>query len=96
MHDWNDTGNGMNGWHGEGAEHSFGAWHWVGMSIGLAILIAAIVAVVLIVRRLTAQSPSPLAAGSPEATLRDRFARGEIDAEEFRSRMQVLSEPHGS
>lgn len=98
MDGWDETGSGMNPWHGEGSEHAFGAWHWVGMSVGLAILIAAVIAAVLIVRRLTAQ-PERQAVGatsSAEETLRARFARGEIDADEYRSRMQVLAEPLGS
>lgn len=97
MDDWNGNGNGMNGWHGEGSEHAFGAWHWVGLSIGLALLIAVAIAAVLIVRQLTAGKGKAAASmpGSAEETLRARFARGEIDAEEFRTRMQVLAEPHG-
>lgn len=95
MDDWNGPGRGMHPWHGEGAEHAFGPWHWLGMSIGLAILIVAIVALVLVLRRSSAvqSRTSATLPGSPEEILRARFARGEIEAEEYRSRLQVLSEP---
>lgn len=96
MDDWNERGPGMRPWHGEGHDHLLGAWHWVGMSIGLAIAIAAVVAAYLVLRRVAGE-PRRAAGGtsSPEELLRTRFARGEIDAEEYRSRMQVLAEPQG-
>lgn len=94
MDDWNRPGPGMHPWHGEGSEHVFGTWHWVGMSLGLAILIGAAVAVLLVLRRYASARPRGTAhlPGSPEEILRARFARGEIEAEEYRSRMQVLGE----
>ena len=82
-----------------GAEYGHhGMWGggWGGMLFGLIMLllvIAAIVAVVVLVVRFMAGSGSGTAKPSgktPADILEERFARGEIDAEEFEERRRVL------
>jgi putative membrane protein len=74
-------------------------WGWAGwilMSVGMVAFWALVItAVVLAVRylagsRSTAPSPPSYAPPSPEEILADRFARGEIDAEEYRQRLELL------
>ena len=93
-------------WAGPG-EGYFGPgmmWHggWYGMFFGPLMMIAfialAVVVVVLLVRWLggfgqSAAMPPPVAPGKlPFDILRERFARGEIDKEEFEERRRVLDE----
>ena len=47
--------------------------------------------VVTVVRHSTA-SPSPHSTAHPERTLAERYARGEIDEDEYRHRLDVLRE----
>ena len=85
--------------------HGGFGWGWVGMTIGLIILFLLLAAVVLLLVRLyrgphhhpatashwgAAATPPP---ASPQQLLADRFARGEIDAEEYRHRLGVLQNP---
>jgi putative membrane protein len=75
------------GWHwGDGAE-------WWGMGLGMVawiiLLAAAIGLVVWLVNRGNGQR-SVDRGGSAEEILRHRFASGEIDAEEYKSRLAVL------
>lgn len=77
----------MMGWNTDGGA-------WLGMGFGMLVwLILAVVVVWLIVRGLialertrTGGTPS----SGPDDILRERFARGEIDAEEFERRMALL------
>ena len=70
---------------------------WGGMLFGLVMMllvIAAIVAVVVLVVRLLGGAGSSIARLSgktPTDILEERFARGEIDAEEFEERRRVLA-----
>ncbi len=70
---------------------------WGGMLFGLIMLvlvIAAIVAVVVLVVRILGGAGSSTAKPSgktPADILEERFARGEIDAEEFEERRRVLA-----
>jgi len=68
-------------------QHDFVAW-WPMSIIGL-IIMAVIVglAVWLVVRAMSQRSGS---GGSAEELLRHRFANGEIDAEEFAKRLELL------
>jgi putative membrane protein len=66
---------------------------WIALSIAFTVLI--IVLIVLGIRWLLQHSGSGLHAGPPRedtalAVLRERFARGEIDADELRQRRSVL------
>lgn len=61
-------------------------WMWLWSLVGLLFLITLVVLAVWAVRRFTGQP------GSHDARriLEERFARGEIDGDEFRSRLQQL------
>ena len=75
--------------------------HWGGIWVGgLGILVnllflgLVVLAVVLLVRALS--RPGHPAASSAHQILAERFARGEIDAEEYQARLRVLNgEPGG-
>jgi putative membrane protein len=63
--------------------HGYGWWWWSAMWAGMVLLWAALAwAVVALVRANRG--------ASPEALLTDRFARGEIDADEYHDRLDVL------
>jgi len=76
-------------WHG-------GPWMFVGPLMMIIFIAAAVAVVVLVVRWLggsghgTAAHPSP--GRTPLDILKERFARGEIDKEEFEERRRVLGE----
>lgn len=77
----------MMGWNWDGGT-------WLGMGFGMVLwLVLGVVVVWLIVRALIAlertQTGSMTASG-PDEILRERFARGEIDADEFERRLALL------
>lgn len=78
------------GWHDGG----WGWGAWVFMAVMLAIVCVAIIAaVVMLVRYRTDQHPPPTPTGDRDSALRvldERFARGEIDAEEYTKRRDLL------
>lgn len=74
--DWYDHG----GW---------GAGWLVMVVLMVAMVVAVVIALVWTARSLGA-SGSPTSADDPERILEARFARGEIDAEEFRTRRELL------
>jgi putative membrane protein len=68
-------------------------WDWFMMSIGTLLFWAVLITVgVLLYRTLGRGSdrPHPPVGASPEQLLAERFARGEIDEEEYRRRLAVL------
>jgi len=74
-------------------QHGMSGWDWFAMSVGSVLLWALLVTVaVLLIRNLSHASQRPQSLGSPppEQVLADRFARGEIDEEEYRNRLAVL------
>ena len=75
------------GWGGCGP----GGWIWIALMVLFwGSLLAA--AVYLIWRRPAPAATSGAGAGPAEMTLAERYARGEIDAEEYRRRRAVLRE----
>ncbi|MBL7493731.1 hypothetical protein I6A60_33745 [Frankia sp. AgB1.9] len=88
--------------------HGMGGWAWFAMSLGTLLFWAVlIIGAILVVRALThtgdrGRSPTsppagPAATGgppgpSPDQVLADRFARGEIDENEYRARLATLRE----
>jgi putative membrane protein len=67
---------------------------WLGMGIGMLVwLVFAVVIVWLVVRALTAldrRGSDGRNQAAPDEILRERFARGEIDAEEYERRLTIL------
>jgi putative membrane protein len=80
--DWSET-HGGGGW----------AWMWI---VGFAFLILLVALAVVLIVRLTSPQPLPPnarvapARRSAEDVLAERFARGEIDAKEYRERRRTL------
>ncbi|MFB6613039.1 SHOCT domain-containing protein [Streptomyces sp. NPDC085524] len=79
--------------------HGMGAWGWFAMSLTTLVVWALIVAAaVLVARAYRREGPDGRAASAPDAgpgqgaegLLADRFARGEIDDEEYERRLAVL------
>jgi putative membrane protein len=69
-----------------------GRWMWWGMLPMMIFMVAAVVAVVWAIVAVTRVNP-PTDHGSrrtPEDILAERFARGEIDAAEYRQRLGAL------
>jgi putative membrane protein len=68
-------------------DHMGGGWWWV-MGIGWLVFLAAIVVLVVV---LTRQVRGPVSTRRPaHDVLDERFARGEIDEEEYRRRRDAL------
>lgn len=88
--DWDGRG-GPDGWGPGGWGHDGWGWGMPGWIFPLAwlIILAIIITVVVLLRR-RAEHRAGLQSG--EAVLAERFARGEIDEEEYRQRRAVLHE----
>ncbi|WP_406514005.1 SHOCT domain-containing protein [Streptomyces sp. NBC_00161] len=82
-------------WYG----HGMGGWGWVTMSFSMVLLVALAVASVVLLLRSVARFPSgpaqPSVAPSAKQVLAERFARGEIDEEEYEQRLTALR-AHGT
>jgi putative membrane protein len=76
-------------------DHDLGGWGWgwvamvTGMVVFWGLLIALAVILVRALNRPTEQAHGPRP--SPEQLLGERFARGEIDEEEYRRRLAALT-----
>ncbi|WP_377267666.1 SHOCT domain-containing protein [Peterkaempfera sp. SMS 1(5)a] len=77
-------------------DHDVGGWGWLVMSVGMILFwVAVVIVAVLLYRALSHRyqqhhaTPGP----TPEQILADRFARGEIEEEEYRRRLSVLRTP---
>lgn len=72
----------------------WGPWGWLWMPLSIALLLALTVAAILLVLRWTGQlgSREP----DPEQLLATRFASGEIDADEYASRLRQLRATRGN
>ena len=77
-------------WDGFMDGHMGGGWWWA-MGLVWLISFAAIVLIVALVMRQGADRGSRAAHGGAEDVLAERFARGEIDEDEFRRRRSALS-----
>ncbi len=66
-----------------------GAWGWLGAAFSLLILALIIGGVILLVRRYTPGS-GPAPATNAEDILAERYARGDIDEQEYQQRLAVL------
>ncbi|MFF4585395.1 SHOCT domain-containing protein [Streptomyces sp. NPDC001388] len=80
-------------WYG----HDPGGWGWFTMSVGMVLFWAALIACgVLLFRALSRPAGPGATTGAapprttPEQLLAERFARGEIDEDEYRRRLTVL------
>ncbi|WP_030962413.1 SHOCT domain-containing protein [Streptomyces sp. NRRL S-378] len=75
-------------------DHGMAGWGWVVMALGMVLLVAlAVAGVVLLLRsadRPASSTARPPALPSPKQVLADRFARGEIDEEEYEQRLAAL------
>ena len=87
---------GGNGWMWNGG---YGGWGWLGWvltAVAVVVFVALVIAaVILVVRYVSGGHREPGSAESqrgPEGVLADRYARGEIDDEEFRRRVTLLRE----
>ncbi|MFD8764953.1 SHOCT domain-containing protein [Streptomyces mirabilis] len=84
-------------------DHDVGGWGWFAMSVGTILFWALIITFGVLLHRALARPggsgdrsdarpPGP----SPEQFLAERFARGEIDEDEYHRRLAVLRETTGS
>jgi putative membrane protein len=71
-------------------------WGWLGMGLGMIVWLVVVVAVIWIAVRVLARPERPPMGSTPVPSaadeLRMRFARSEIDEEEYRRRLAVLGE----
>ncbi|MGW3099192.1 SHOCT domain-containing protein [Streptomyces sp. NPDC001102] len=83
-------------------DHHVSGWGWFTMSVGMILFWAVFIALgVLLFRALARPDDSTTSTGTPrgpgrstaEQLLAERFARGEIDEDEYRHRLDVL---HGA
>ncbi|MER6418281.1 SHOCT domain-containing protein [Streptomyces sp. NPDC001137] len=73
--------------------HDMNGWGWFTMSIGTVLLWALLITVAVLLYRTLNRAPEPPrtpTAASPERLLAERFARGEIDEEQYRRSLAVL------
>jgi putative membrane protein len=80
------------GWYG--GDHMSG-WGWFAMIAGSVLLLALVVAGLVLLARAVQRGPRTDAApSSPSAEdlLAERFARGEIDEDEYRTRLATLTD----
>ncbi|KOT86934.1 hypothetical protein ADK70_19855 [Streptomyces rimosus subsp. pseudoverticillatus] len=75
--------------------HAVSGWGWLGMSLGTLVfwglLVTAFVLLFRVFRRHEHTPPTaPLVRTTPERLLAERFARGEVDEEEYQRRLTVL------
>lgn len=74
--------------------YDLGGWGWVTMTVGMVLFWGLLITLaVVLVRTLNRpigsdQGPRP----APEQVLAERFARGEIDEDEYRRRLVALTE----
>lgn len=81
-------------WHG----NDMGGWGYAVMGVSMVLVWGLVIFGIMVLIRYTssAQEPKALPHVTPEQLLADRFARGEIDAQEYRERLDVLRGGHPS
>ncbi|MFJ6573406.1 SHOCT domain-containing protein [Streptomyces sp. NPDC091292] len=68
-------------------------WGWVAMSISAVLFWALLILLILVLARMLnriSRHTNPAVTPAPESLLGERYARGEIDEEEYRTRLGVL------
>ncbi|MFF7451557.1 MULTISPECIES: SHOCT domain-containing protein [unclassified Streptomyces] len=70
--------------------HDMNGWDWFAMSAGTILLSALLITVAVLLFHTLNRAPEPPHRESAERLLAERFARGEIDEEEYGHRMSVL------
>ncbi len=80
-------------------DHDVGGWGWFAMSAGMILFWAVLITFgVLLFRALShpdTPPPPPAGPGAPEQLLAERFARGEIDEDEYQRRLGILQNTPG-
>ncbi|MBD0839440.1 SHOCT domain-containing protein [Streptomyces sp. TRM68416] len=72
-------------------DHDVSGWGWFAMSASMIVFWALFVALgVLLFRALTGNGTTARPRPTPEELLAERFARGEIDEDEYHRRLAVL------
>jgi putative membrane protein len=96
-----NNGNGHGNGHWQMHDHAGAGFGWLMLLLMLVLTIAVVVAVVAFVRGASTPATGvPVAHGDvhadraadARAILRERFARGDIDEQEFRARMRALDD----
>ena len=78
----------MMGWYV--GDHMSG-WGWVGMTLSTLLFVGLLVLAGLLLVRATRQQERPTSS-TPEQLLAERYARGDIDEEEYRRRLATLTD----
>ncbi|MEW2048065.1 SHOCT domain-containing protein [Streptomyces sp. NPDC005476] len=83
-------------WYG----HDPSGWGWFAMSVGMVLFWAVLIALGVLLFRASSRPAEPGATTGPEQrgpvaeqVLAERFARGEIEEDEYRRRLTVLRSP---
>ena len=76
-------------------DHDVGGWGYAGMAISMVVFWGLVIAGLVVLVHYLARSERPRGGppadrSSPEQVLAERFARGEVDEEEFHSRLETL------
>ncbi|BDM69359.1 hypothetical protein HEK616_28460 [Streptomyces nigrescens] len=84
-------------WHDR---YGVSAWGWLAMSVSMILFFALLILIVVLIVRALSRSgplhnghPAPRGGPSPEQILAERYARGEIDEEEYHRRLATLRGP---
>jgi putative membrane protein len=79
----------MMGWYV--GDHMTG-WGWAGMTLSTILFVGLLVLGGLLLVRVARQDERPLTPRSPEQLLAERYARGDLDDEEYRRRLVTLTD----
>ncbi|HEY1347812.1 MAG TPA: SHOCT domain-containing protein [Streptosporangiaceae bacterium] len=82
----------MIAWYGHPGWHGWGPGSWIWLAAMVLFWGSLLAAAVYLIRRRPAAATSGGGTGPAEMTLAELYARGEIDAEEYRRRQAVLRE----